>query len=147
MKIVKQLLLVLTATSLMLVSQLAYSRHAALLIDADSGNVLYEMEANQAWYPASLTKLMTLYMTFSALESGRLRLTDRLSVSSHAAHQPTSKLGLRAWESISVEDAMLAVITRSANDAAVVLAERIGGSESTVCCSDDFNRPQPGDVR
>jgi D-alanyl-D-alanine carboxypeptidase len=130
MKIVKQLLLVLTATSLMLVSQLAYSRHAALLIDADSGNVLYEMEANQAWYPASLTKLMTLYMTFSALESGRLRLSDRISVSSHAAHQPTSKLGLRAWESISVEDAMLAVITRSANDAAVVLAERIGGSES-----------------
>ena len=135
MKIVKQILLVLTATSLMLVSQLSHSRHAALLIDADSGNVLYELEANQSWYPASLTKLMTLYMAFSALESGRLRLSDRMSVSSHAAHQPTSKLGLRAWEAISVEDAILAIVTRSANDAAVVLAEKIGGSESQFAIS------------
>jgi D-alanyl-D-alanine carboxypeptidase (penicillin-binding protein 5/6) len=114
----------------MLVSQVATARHAALLIDADNGNVLYELEANQSWYPASLTKLMTLYMAFSALETGRLRLNEQLSVSNHAAQQPTSKLGLRAWESISAEDAILAVITRSANDAAVVLAERLGGSES-----------------
>jgi D-alanyl-D-alanine carboxypeptidase len=135
MKIVKQILLVLTAASLMLVSQSGYSRHAALLIDADTGNVLYELEANQAWYPASLTKLMTLYMTFSALESGRLRLSDRMNVSSHAARQPTSKLGLRPWEVISVEDAILAVVTRSANDAAVVLAEKIGGSESQFAIS------------
>ena len=130
MKCVKRILLLLTATGLMLASHSALSRHAALLIDADSGNVLYELEANQSWYPASLTKLMTLYMAFSALESGRLRLSDRMNVSSHAAHQPTSKLGLRAWETISVEDAILAVVTRSANDAAVVLAEKIAGSES-----------------
>lgn len=130
MKIVKRVLLVLTATGLMLASHTAMSRHAALLIDADNGNVLYELEANQAWYPASLTKLMTLYMAFSALESGRLSLKDPMSVSSHAAQQPTSKLGLRAWEAISVEDAILAVVTRSANDAAVVLAEKIGGSET-----------------
>jgi D-alanyl-D-alanine carboxypeptidase len=130
MKIVKHILLILAAASLMLVSQTTVARHAALLIDADNGNVLYEMEANQSWYPASLTKLMTLYMAFSALESGRLRLSDSMNVSSHAAHQPTSKLGLRAWDSISVEDAILAVVTRSANDAAVVLAERIGGTES-----------------
>lgn len=129
MKIVKRILLVLTATGLMLVSQLTYGRHAALLIDADNGNVLYELEANQSWYPASLTKLMTLYMAFSALESGRLRLSDPMNVSSHAASQPTSKLGLKAWETISVEDAILAIITRSANDAAVVLAEEIAGSE------------------
>ncbi|MEQ1738336.1 MAG: serine hydrolase [Methyloglobulus sp.] len=129
MKIVKHILLILTATGLMLVSHAATARHAALLIDADSGNVLYELEANQSWYPASLTKLMTLYMTFSALESGRLRLNDQLNVSSHAARQPTSKLGLRTWDSISVEDAILAIITRSANDAAVVLGERIAGSE------------------
>ena len=114
----------------MLVSQTTVARHAALLIDADNGNVLYEMEANQSWYPASLTKLMTLYMAFSALESGRLRLSDSMNASSHAAHQPTSKLGLRAGASISVEDAILAVVTRSANDAAVVLAERVGGTES-----------------
>jgi len=129
MKIVKQILIILVATGLMLVSQLSYGRHAALLIDAENGNVLYELEANQAWYPASLTKLMTLYMTFSALESGRLRLSDQMTVSSHAARQPTSKLGLRTWDSISVEDAILAIITRSANDAAVVLAEEIAGSE------------------
>jgi D-alanyl-D-alanine carboxypeptidase len=114
----------------MLVSQLSHARHAALLIDADNGDVLYELEASQSWYPASLTKLMTLYMTFSALESGRLRLNERLNVSAHAAQQPTSKLGLRAWSTISVEDAILAVVTRSANDAAVVLAERLGGTEN-----------------
>ncbi len=130
MKIVKSILHILLVTGLVLVSQAAMARHAALLIDADSGNVLYELEANQSWYPASLTKLMTLYMAFSELESGRLRLGDRMSVSSHAASQPTSKLGLRPWESISVEDAILSVITRSANDSAVVLAERIAGSES-----------------
>ncbi|WP_411726102.1 serine hydrolase [Methyloglobulus sp.] len=129
MTIVKRILLVLTATGLMLVSQLTYGRHAALLIDADNGNVLYELEANQSWYPASLTKLMTLYMAFSALESGRLRFSDPMNVSSHAASQPTSKLGLRPWETISVEDAVLAIITRSANDAAVVFAERLAGSE------------------
>lgn len=129
MKIVKRVLLTLAATGLMLISHTAMARHAALLIDADSGNVLYEMEANQSWYPASLTKLMTLYMTFSALESGRLRLNDPMNVSSHASRQPTSKLGLRTWETISVEDAILAIITRSANDAAVVLAEKIADSE------------------
>ena len=130
MKRVKKMLPLLTAAVLLVVSHSALSRHAALLIDADSGNVLYELEANQAWYPASLTKLMTLYMAFSALESGRLRLSDQMNVSSHAARQPTSKLGLRAWETISVEDAILAVVTRSSNDAAVVLAEKISGSES-----------------
>jgi D-alanyl-D-alanine carboxypeptidase len=129
MKIVKRTLLILTTTWLMMLSQFSHARHAALLIDADSGNVLYELEANQSWYPASLTKLMTLYMSFSALESGRLRLNHEMNVSSHAASQPTSKLGLRSWETISVEDAILAIITRSANDAAVVLAEEIAGSE------------------
>jgi D-alanyl-D-alanine carboxypeptidase len=129
MTIAQRFLLALIAACLMLVSQTSYGRHAALLIDADNGNVLYEMEANQSWYPASLTKLMTLYMTFSALESGRLRLNDQLNVSPNAARQPTSKLGLRTWESISVEDAILAIITRSANDASVVLAEALGGTE------------------
>lgn len=129
MKIVQRFLSSLIAAWLMLMSQTSYGRHAALLIDADNGNVLYEMEANQSWYPASLTKLMTLYMTFSALENGRLRLSDRLNVSPHAARQPTSKLGLKTWESISVEDAIIAIITRSANDASVVLAEALGGTE------------------
>lgn len=125
----KKFLLIIAATWLVLASQISHGRHAALLIDADTGNVLYEMEANQSWYPASLTKLMTLYMAFSALESGRLRLSDQLNVSPNAARQPTSKLGLRTWESISVEDAIIAIITRSANDASVVLAEALGGTE------------------
>lgn len=129
MKIAKLILLTLTTIGLLLVSQLSYSRHAAILIDADNGNVLYELEANQSWYPASLTKLMTLYVTFEALESGRLHLTRQLNVSSHAARQPTSKLGLRTWETIAVEDAIIAIITRSANDAAVVLGEAISGNE------------------
>ncbi|NOU43943.1 MAG: D-alanyl-D-alanine carboxypeptidase [Methyloglobulus sp.] len=129
MKIVKKLLPLLSAAGLLLVSHTAMARHAALLIDAETGSVLYELEANQAWYPASLTKLMTLYMTFSALESGRLRLSDHMTISSNAAHQPTSKLGLKSWDTISVEDAILAIVTRSANDASVVLAERLAGSE------------------
>lgn len=130
MKRVKRFLIIFSATWLLAASQVSHGRHAALLIDADTGNVLYELEANQAWYPASLTKLMTLYMTFSALETGRLRLNQGMTVSNHAARQPTSKLGLRPWETISVEDAILAIITRSANDASVVLAEEIAGSES-----------------
>jgi D-alanyl-D-alanine carboxypeptidase len=114
---------------LLALTPLSHARHAAILIDSANGNVLYELEPNQAWYPASLTKLMTIYMTFEALESGRIRLDRHLNVSSHAARQPTSKLGLRPWETISVEDAIIAIVTRSANDAAVVLAEGISGSE------------------
>jgi D-alanyl-D-alanine carboxypeptidase len=129
MLLARRIILSFTLTCLISVSQFAFARHAAILVDADTGNVLYEKEANQAWYPASLTKLMTLYMTFSALNSGRLHLSDQLYVSPHAARQPTSKLGLRTYETISVEDAIIAIITRSANDASVVLAEEISGSE------------------
>lgn len=105
------------------------ARYAAIVIDADTGRVIHETEAAQRWYPASLTKVMTLYMTFAALESGRLGLQDVLTVSRHASLQPSSKLGLRNGQSISVEHAIMAVTTRSANDAAVVLAEKLGGSE------------------
>ena len=129
MKIARLIVCVSITLWLLLVSQYSHGRHAAILIDSSNGNVLYELEANQSWYPASLTKMMTLYMTFQALESGHLRLNRHLNVSSHAAHQPTSKLGLKPWESISVEDAIIAIITRSANDAAVVLAEGVAGSE------------------
>jgi D-alanyl-D-alanine carboxypeptidase (penicillin-binding protein 5/6) len=106
-----------------------YARHAAILIDADTGKILYEEEASHPWYPASLTKSMTLYMTFSALAEGRIQLQDLMTTSYHAAHQSPSKLGLRAGETLSVEDAILAIVTRSANDASVVLAEYLGGSE------------------
>ncbi|MGY6276585.1 D-alanyl-D-alanine carboxypeptidase family protein [Methylomonas sp. MgM2] len=107
----------------------ASARYAAIVIDADSGRVIHEVEATHRWYPASLTKVMTIYMTFAALEAGRLHLNDTLTVSGHAAKQPSSKLGLGRGQTISVEKAIMAVTTRSANDAAVVLAEQLGGTE------------------
>ena len=126
---VKLALLILNALWLISASELSYGRHAAIIIDADNGNVLHEVDATQSWYPASLTKLMTLYMTFDALKSGQIQLYDTLTASSHAAQQPNSKLGLRRGERITVEDAILAIITRSANDASVVLAEHLGNTE------------------
>jgi D-alanyl-D-alanine carboxypeptidase len=126
---VKLALLVLNIVWLFAVSEVSYGRHAAIIIDAENGNILHEIEATQSWYPASLTKLMTLYMTFDALKSGHIHLYDPLTASTHASQQPNSKLGLRRGEHLTVEDAILAIITRSANDASVVLAEHLGGTE------------------
>lgn len=126
---VKLALLILNAVWLFSVSEAGYARHAAIIIDADNGNVLHEVEATQSWYPASLTKLMTLYMTFDALKAGQIRLHDTMTASAHASKQPNSKLGLRRGEHLTVEDAILAIITRSANDASVVLAEHLGNTE------------------
>lgn len=121
---------ILAGALFLLASLPASARYAAIVIDADSGRIVHEVESTHRWYPASLTKVMTIYMTFAAIEAGRLNLHDILTVSAHAARQPTSKLGLRQGQAISVENAIMAVTTRSANDAAVVLAERLGGSES-----------------
>lgn len=126
----KILRLFLPLAGLLIQSSPIQARYAAIVIDADSGKVIHEVESTQRWYPASLTKVMTMYMTFSALESGRLQLNETLTVSQHASRMPSSKLGLRQGQTISVENAIMAVTTRSANDAAVVLAERLGGSES-----------------
>ncbi|SJM91893.1 D-alanyl-D-alanine carboxypeptidase DacF [Crenothrix polyspora] len=126
---VKPLQRIFVTLCLFSASELSHARHAAIVVDANTGNVIQQVDANQAWYPASLTKVMTLYMAFDALRNGQLHLDDMVTISGHAAHQKPSKLGLKAWDRISVEDAILAVITRSANDAAVVLAEAIGGSE------------------
>ncbi len=126
----KKKLLLLSLACLLTHSLTASARYAAIVIDADSGRVIHEVEAAHRWYPASLTKVMTIYMTFQAIEAGRLSLNDMLTVSSHAARQPSSRLGLRTGQSISVQNAIMAVTTRSANDAAVLLAERLGGSES-----------------
>ncbi len=126
---VKLTLLIFNVLWLFAISETSYGRHAAIIIDADNGNILHEVEATQSWYPASLTKLMTLYMTFDALKSGQIHLYDTLTASSHASQQPNSKLGLRRGEHLTVEEAILAIITRSANDASVVLAEHLGGTE------------------
>lgn len=104
-------------------------RYAAIVIDADSGAVLYERYADKSLHPASLVKMMTLLLTFEALNNGTLTLNDRVRFSSHAASQAPSKLGVAAGNSISVEQAILALVTKSANDVAVALGERVGGSE------------------
>ncbi len=107
-----------------------HARYAALVVDASSGRVLHEENADERNYPASLTKMMTLYMVFEALEQGRWSLNRQLPVSANAAAQPPSKLGLRKGQTIKTKDAILALITKSANDVAVVLAEGLAGSES-----------------
>jgi len=104
--------------------------HAAIIVDADTGAVLVAVEPNHRWYPASLTKMMTVYLAFEEIEAKRLGLQEALTVSERAASQPATGLGLGAGKSLSVEQAILAVILQSANDAAVVLAERIAGTEA-----------------
>lgn len=103
--------------------------YPGIVIEYASGTVLYHEDANQSWYPASLTKMMTLYLTFEALKSGELKLDEKLTVSTHAAAQPATHLGLRKGETLSVGNAIKAVATVSANDAAVVLGERLKTSE------------------
>jgi D-alanyl-D-alanine carboxypeptidase (penicillin-binding protein 5/6) len=105
-------------------------RATAIVIDAATGETLYSERADSLRYPASVTKVMTLYMAFEALASGRLRLDDEVVVSPLAAAQPPTKLGLRAGERISVRDAMYAMAVHSANDMAMALAEKIGGTSS-----------------
>jgi D-alanyl-D-alanine carboxypeptidase len=102
---------------------------ASIVLDADTGQVLSEDNADAETYPASLTKMMTLYLTFEALKTGRLRLDQLLPVSFNAASKEPTKLGLRVGDSVDVQDLILGIVTRSANDAAAVLAEGIAGSE------------------
>lgn len=108
----------------------AQPKYAAIVVDAKSGEVLYAKRADSPRYPASITKIMTLYLTFDALSTGRLKLEDTVLISPRAAAQAPTKLGLAAGESLTVEEAMQALAIKSANDVAVALAERIGGSES-----------------
>jgi D-alanyl-D-alanine carboxypeptidase len=101
----------------------------SIVIDAETGRVLSEMNADAITYPASLTKMMTLYLTFEALNSGRLGLDQYLPVSSEAASKSPTKLHLVPGDSVQVHDLILGIVTKSANDAAGVLAEGLGGSE------------------
>ncbi len=105
------------------------SKYAGIVVDARTGNVLYSENADALRYPASLTKMMTLYLVFEALESGRIKLDSRVPVSAKAAAMPPSKLGLRPGNTITVEQGILGLVTRSANDAATALGEYVGGSE------------------
>lgn len=103
---------------------------SSIIIDAQTGKVLSEHNADRPDYPASLTKMMTLYLVFGALEQGKISLDSEFVVSAHAARQAPSKLGLRPGQRVAVRDLILAIVTHSANDAAVTIAENIAGSES-----------------
>jgi D-alanyl-D-alanine carboxypeptidase len=104
-------------------------RYSAIIVDGNSGTTLTATDPDGIRHPASLTKIMTLYLLFERLDSGKMKLDTEMSVSEHAADQDPTKLDLRPGSTIKVEDAIKGLITRSANDAAVVIAETIGGSE------------------
>lgn len=104
--------------------------YAAMVMDMRDGSVLHSRSADRRQHPASLTKLMTLYLTFEALESGRLHLDQKVTVSRHASRQPASKLYLKAGQKVTIRHLIRATAIKSANDAAMVLAETIGGSQS-----------------
>ncbi len=103
---------------------------SSIVIDAETGKVLSERNADVQNYPASLTKMMTLYLVFEALEQGKLKLDQRFTVSRVAEHQAPSKLDLREGQTVAVRDLILGLVTKSANDAAVVVAEGMAGSEA-----------------
>ena len=104
-------------------------RAAHLVVDAESGEVLLAEQASAAWHPASLTKMMTVYLALEALDVGAMELTTTLAVTPRAAAQPPTRIGLDTRDTITVEEAIEAIIVRSANDAAVALAEAMGGTE------------------
>ena len=105
-------------------------KYASIVVDLDSHQVLHARDADETRYPASLTKVMTLYLVFDAVDSGKLKLNERMTVSKTASRQQPSKLGLKAGSTIKVEDAIRALVTKSANDVAVVFAEKLAGSEA-----------------
>jgi D-alanyl-D-alanine carboxypeptidase len=107
----------------------AQARYASIVIDYETGRVLSEQGADERRHPASLTKIMTLYLIFEALDQGRITLNTRWTVSEFAAGQSPTKLGLDAGDRVAVRDVILGLVTRSANDAAVVAAEGLAGSE------------------
>lgn len=104
--------------------------YASIVVDANSGKVMAAVNADSARHPASLTKIMTLYLLFERLEAGKIKLSTEMPVSEHAAAQAPSKLGLRPGQSIDVGTAIRAIVTKSANDVAVIIAEALAGSET-----------------
>ncbi|MCX7305855.1 MAG: D-alanyl-D-alanine carboxypeptidase [Hyphomicrobiales bacterium] len=105
------------------------TKYSALVIDATNGATLYESNATAPRYPASLTKMMTLYLLFEALDQGRLSKITEIPVSSNASRQPPSKMGIKAGQTIDAENAILALAVKSGNDVAVAVAEYLGGTE------------------
>jgi D-alanyl-D-alanine carboxypeptidase len=102
---------------------------SSIVVDGNTGAVLHASNADSLRHPASLTKIMTLYLLFERLEAGKIKLDTPLKISSHAAEQSPTKLGVKPGQTLAVEDAIKAVVTKSANDAAVAIAENLGGDE------------------
>ena len=126
----KRLVAFLCFVAVIFSANVSVASTSAIMVNAEDGSVMYEQNADEHRYPASLTKLMTLYITFNALENKHLKLTDKLKVSRVAASRSPSKLGVRAGETITVKDAIMAVIVKSANDCATVLAEHFAKTEA-----------------
>lgn len=119
----------LAVTALSFTAPASAEKYASIVIDMQTDEVLHARHADEARYPASLTKAMTLYMLFDALKSGEVKLHERMRVSRMAAAQPPSSLRLKMGSTITVKQAIYALVTKSANDVAVVVAERLGGTE------------------
>ena len=107
----------------------ANSKYASIIIEEHSGKVLYSRSADQLRYPASMTKVMTLYIIFEEIQKGNLNNKSRIAFSKRASGQPPSKLGIKKGKSISLQEAMLALVTKSANDVATAVAEKISVTE------------------
>ena len=103
---------------------------ASIVVDAETGEVLSRSNADVVTYPASLTKMMTLYLLFDALHNGTVKLTDRIKFSANAASEPATNMNVKTGDSIVVETAILALVVRSANDVSTAIAERLGGTEA-----------------
>jgi D-alanyl-D-alanine carboxypeptidase len=123
-----KLALALTLSALALCQQA--SAGPAILFDANSGAVIYSEDVDQVWHPASLTKLMTAYVTFKALKEGKLKPDQKLTVGENGFKAPPSKLGLKVGDTIDADLAIKAMVVKSANDMAVTIAETLGGSEA-----------------
>ncbi|MEM7492234.1 MAG: D-alanyl-D-alanine carboxypeptidase family protein [Pseudomonadota bacterium] len=119
----------LSAFAMFAVPSALAEKYASIVVDMDSNEVLHARHADAPRYPASLTKVMTLYMLFDALKAGEVRLDEKLKVSRNASRQPPSSLRLKTGSTITVSDAIDALVTKSANDVAVVVAEHLGGTE------------------
>ncbi|TWH36319.1 D-alanyl-D-alanine carboxypeptidase [Aminobacter sp. J15] len=111
------------------VRPLQSEKYAAIVVDANTGRVLFEKNSRDARYPASLTKMMTLYLLFEALDAGRVSLDTQIPVSAYAAKRPPSKIGFKPGQTINVRSTILALAVRSANDVAAAVGEFLGGSE------------------
>ena len=119
----------LRSTAVPVVPSSASGRYAAIVVDANTGRVLHADQADSRRYPASLTKMMTVFMLLEAVQQGRLDLASELPVSSYAASRPPTKLFFKSGQSIPVDTAIRALVTKSANDVATAVAEHLGGSE------------------